>query len=455
MTSSRLRRGPLLCYSCGHFVLTAIYGFDGAFMLKFYTEFTTLGAAWFGTAVLLRSLVDTAVDPAIGWLSDRTKLPQGRRRPYFLIGTLPAAVLCYFVLCPPASSANVVMAYLLVTSTLLMVCVSLMGIPHMAFAFEMTNDVDERTRIFGYKNFVENVTTIITLFSVPAAMSFVGTDWLGETLSRDDCYRIAAAGIGVLAVLSAAIAYAGTSESSEMAPPQFGFWQGVAGTLRNPAFRVLLAVMALLIVADRLVISQLFIVLEQFHGKPEDEAGLLLAGFLGGGLLSVWPWVWAAEYWGKRRTLQTTMLIWPLTCLAFVAKPWGDAELVGIATAMGVIGTGMITILGATGPDVLDYAPPSSGVRREGMYVSVANVMFQLATGVGLLLGGVAVEISGYDAGVAKSARVIDRLRFEFALGPVVITIAALIVFRWFPIPRRADGLTSPQSNVPDTGRSN
>jgi len=432
MTPDRLRRAPLLCYSSGHFVLTAIYGFDGSFLLKFYTDTTVLSAAWIGTALLLRSLVDTAVDPAIGWLSDRTTLAQGRRRPYFLIGTLPAAFLFYLLLCPPADSARSAFAHLLVTSSLLMVCLSLMGIPHMAYAFEMTDDYHERTRIFGYKNFVENITTIITLFSVPAAMSLSGTNWLGYSLSRSDCYRMAAAGLGGLAVLSALIAYAGTSERDTV-PPRYAFWQGVAGTLQNRAFRVMLVVMALLIVADRLIMAQLFIVLEHYHGKSEAQAVPLLIGFLGGGLLSVWPWVWAARRWRKDRVLMFSVALWPLACIGFVMRPWDDTGLAAIATAMGVLGAGMITMLGAIGPDVLQHASDPADTRREGMYVSVTNVVFQLAAGIGLLMGGVALEFAGYDVNGVASHEVVDQLRLEFALGPVVLAAAALIVFRRFP----------------------
>ena len=222
--SARLPFRPLVSYSIGNVTLTAIYGYLGAFLLKYYSEHVHLDPAWIGWAFLMRSVVDAAIDPLIGYWSDRSRFPQGRRRPFFIIGSVPAAILFYAMMTPPSGSQLIVFLYLTVTSTLMVCFLSLMGISHLALGFELTTDYDERTRLFGYKNLVENLTTLVATFSVPLALLLSGHSFFGHELTRADCYCLAAAALAVLSVAAALIAYFGTTErTSPSEIPKFHF----------------------------------------------------------------------------------------------------------------------------------------------------------------------------------------------------------------------------------------
>ena len=75
--------------------------------------------------------------------------------------------------------------------------------------------------------------------------------------------------------------------------------EGVVGIFKNKAFLILLIVFVLMTIADRVTSAELFIVLEHFHGLKEEESLTLLVGLFSGALLSVWPWVWLAQWFGK------------------------------------------------------------------------------------------------------------------------------------------------------------
>jgi glycoside/pentoside/hexuronide:cation symporter, GPH family len=310
-----------------------------------------------------------------------------------------------------------------------------MGIPHLAMAFELTTDYDERIRIFGYKSFIENLTTILATFSVPTALAFAGSSCFGHVLTRADCYRLAAISVSMMAIGAALIAYFGTTERPLSSHErQYGFRDGLKSTFVNKPFVILLVIFVMITIADRVTTAQLFILLDCFHGRKEEQTTSLLASFFAGCLLSVWPWVWCAQRFGKKGTFRIALVGWPLTCVLLVMDRWSEAILCLTTFSVGVCDTGLMVMLGALVPDVLEYDRLRTGLRREGIYVSVGNLFWQVAMGVGFLVAGLVLSSIGYLGGTVPSIKVVNGLRWSFGGIAIVLSLAALAVFSFFPI---------------------
>lgn len=80
-----------------------IYGapnFAGAGMLipifihmpKFYADVVLVPLGYLAIAIAVARSLDAVSDPAMGWISDRTRTRLGRRRPYMLIGAPLCAI---------------------------------------------------------------------------------------------------------------------------------------------------------------------------------------------------------------------------------------------------------------------------------------------------------------------------------------------------------------------------
>ena len=435
---NRLPFIPLLYYSIGNVPLTVMYGFWGAFLLKYYADYVKLDPALIGWAFLIRSAVDVFVDPAIGYWSDRAQFVHGRRRPFFLLGTIPAGILFCLTMMPPSGSQIVIFVYLTVISTLMVCFLSLMGISHLAMGFELTNDYGERTRIFGYKNLIENVSTLTATFSVPLAFQLDEMTFGGHLFSRADCYFVAASTLAALSIGSASIAYWGTTERPIAREAcDYRFLDGIIGIFQNKAFRILAIAFCLISIADRMIVAEFFIVIEQFHGIHEEDSIRLLIGYFLGGLCSVWPWVWLANSFGKDVVLRIAIALWPLACGVLVACKWSEMGLCAATFTVGVLGTGMITIFGAIVPDILEYERIRTGQQREGIYVSMGNVVSQIAFGIGFVIAGQTLHAIGYHGDQASSPELINRLRLSFVAIPLLISLLALIVLARFPLTRR------------------
>jgi Na+/melibiose symporter-like transporter len=73
----------------------------------FYAANTTVTFAEMAVVMTASRIFDAITDPLIGYLSDRTKSPIGRRKPWVLAGTILCAISIYFLF-QPARTAGVV-----------------------------------------------------------------------------------------------------------------------------------------------------------------------------------------------------------------------------------------------------------------------------------------------------------------------------------------------------------
>lgn len=433
IVDQKLSRKTLLCYGLGGFAPTVANEFCGAFLLLFYTELIGLDPIWVGYSLFVRMWVDALVDPAIGWLSDRTHLRSGRRRPYFLIGGLPGSICFLLTFFPPAEGVTLKLVYLTVLSALTAVFLSLNAIPHMALAFELSDDEGDRTRLVGYRSCVESAASLVALLSGPIVLLVQGQVLLGHVMSRGDCYRAAAAFVALLSILASAAAYIGTREQTySLQETRYRFVQGVKDTLRNRTFRSLLMIYVSLVIANRIVLAQLFLLLEHFHGLKEERTVPLLLSFYLGALVSVPAWIFIGLRWGRNRALIGTIIVWPLTYVFLAAEKWNEGLLCADSFLMGASFSGILTMLAAIAPQALDYDRQTTGLRREGLYASVINLVLQLGLGVGYLAAGVILQLIGFRGGIIPSEGTLIGMRWSVAGFPVLFGFLALLAFAEF-----------------------
>lgn len=430
-SESKLQRTTLLSYGLGSFAPTAATEFCGAYLLLFYTELMQLDPVWVGYAFFIRMVIDALIDPCIGFVSDRTSSPAGRRRPYFLWGSIPGLMAFSLTLFPPSGSSSMKFLWLTLFSTAMAVCLSLTSIPHLAMSFEMSPSPRERIRIVGYRNFVESFSSLMALLSGPLLLALSGLNIAGHSLSRADCYRIAALSITLIGIASTLIAYRGT-RGTENSPPtaRSSFLSTLKDAFRNRMFRLIVTIYVLIVVANRVALAQLFLMLEHFQGKPEQETVPLLLAFYIGSLAGVTLSMLSGNALGRESTLRIAMFLWPLTFVGLTIARWPLSVLASISFCMGITFSAMLAMLGSLAPDALDIDRSESGQRREGQFASIINLILQLALGIGYLMTGWILQIIGFRGGELPSSSAILGLRISTAFFPLIFGACAFSLIR-------------------------
>jgi Na+/melibiose symporter-like transporter len=163
-------------YSCAdsatNFVfITMIY-----FQTNFYTDVFGLTATAAAAILLWPRLWDAVVDPIVGVLADRTSTRWGKFRPWILFTAIPWCVLMILAYTTPKGwTMGAMIAYAVITNTLLMTIYSMNNMPYAALGGVMTGDVNERTSLNAYRFFAVNVAQFIVVgFTLPLRDKFAG-----------------------------------------------------------------------------------------------------------------------------------------------------------------------------------------------------------------------------------------------------------------------------------------
>ncbi|MBW2370577.1 MAG: MFS transporter, partial [Deltaproteobacteria bacterium] len=113
-------------------------------MFQFYVQHTAVTLAAVGTVLFFSRFVDAVTDPAIGYFSDKTRTPIGKRKPWIIAGGLLGAMSVYYFFNPSADNGIV---YFAIFCNIYYLCRTLVAIPFAAWGSEITRDYDERAKI--------------------------------------------------------------------------------------------------------------------------------------------------------------------------------------------------------------------------------------------------------------------------------------------------------------------
>src|SRR5437868_5086354 len=132
------------------------------FQLNFYTDIFGLSASAAAAILLAPRLWDAFFDPVMGILADRTRTRWGKFRPWVLWTALPWAVVMILAYTTPHGwSMRALIAYTVITNTLLMTLYSMNNMPYSALGGVMTGDTDERTHLNSYRFVAVNIAQFV------------------------------------------------------------------------------------------------------------------------------------------------------------------------------------------------------------------------------------------------------------------------------------------------------
>lgn len=160
-------RPQLVAWSLGSIIGTMMLLPLNALIPAFYAKNTAVTLTEVGLVFLVARLYDAVADPAIGYLSDRTTSPLGRRKPWILAGATLTCVAGWLMFNPAPSTS---MAYLMAVSLLFYTAYSMLTVPLTAWGAELTSSYEQRSFLSGLLTFT-GVVGLLLFMGLPVLLS--------------------------------------------------------------------------------------------------------------------------------------------------------------------------------------------------------------------------------------------------------------------------------------------
>ncbi|MGD9031063.1 MAG: glycoside-pentoside-hexuronide (GPH):cation symporter [Desulfobacteraceae bacterium] len=441
MSSSDANSVPLskkLSYAAPAFALAVVGIPVYVYIPKFYTDVVGVHITVLGYLILAVRLFDAVTDPAIGFLSDRTRTRFGRRRPYIGAASILLALAIYALFNPPVASPTFETFWFGVSIFSLFLFWTLAVVPYESLGPEITFDYHERTTLFGMRDGALIAGTLVAASS-PALVTWAMGMPPGGEGEREKFFWISV----LYGPLVVAFCWWCVLSIRERPQPEGdekqGLWQGFRCVAQNRPFIILLVSYTVSAFGNNLPATLILYYVE--YVLQSKLADLFLIIYFVTGVLFLPGWILVSRSLGKKWTWIASMGVNTGAFVGVFFLGPGDVWIYGILVFVSGIGLGAtLAIPSAMQADVIDYDELLSGERREGHYIGLWSVTKKLAAALGV---GIALPILGkvgYMPNVEQSEEVLLTLRLLYALVPSVCNIVALIIALAYPISRKRHG---------------
>lgn len=405
------------------------------FYLYFLTDVVKIAPALAGVAFLVSKVWDAVSDPIMGIISDRTRTRFGRRRPYFLAGIF-AIFVSYVLLWYPIGfeSEWARFAFAITTYILFSTVFTMVWVPYMAIAAELTSNYHERTKLATYRMVCSNIAGVLAAtLSMELVRSF-------EDVRTG--YIVLGAAFGAFFALPYVLTFLTTREPEDRpAPPpvptvkQF-LTRNFAEPFKLPAFRQISIIYLATFVAQDAIMALVIYFMTYYLGNAELMTPLL--GVVYGTIIIVIPLAGLmAQRVGKRRTYMTAGVLWITAFLYTIFiqpdyPPW-TVFLFGAVFGIALGGTQVMVM--AMFPDIPDVDELLYGTRREGIFSGLFAFLRKASSALALFLISLILQIAGYLPpveqvvdGVLMNVEQVQTNAFVTTLRAIFVVIPASLI---------------------------
>ena len=405
-----------------------------------YSKDFGLDLAEVGLILMLARITDVITDPLIGYLSDRTPGPFGRRKPWIACGASLMMIAAFQLFNPAAlNTMPIGNLHLLVWSVLLWLGWTMINIPYYAWGAELSDDYNERTRITGWRQafgFLGNVSVL----AVPVVA--------GEFTGYGNLPREGLTIIGSMALIALPVLIATTlltvPERQAYPRPRTPILKNARIMFKNGSFMVLFMGFMLMSLGTGWG-SATFMLFATYVVEAEGQTQAILLGYYGANILALPVWVLVAEKIGKKSTWLAGgilfVIITPMFLLLEAGNLWG---FFACLAAYGIAGGNFGAISMSMKADVIEIASRKSSENISGSYIAVWSLGSKLVAALALGTALPFLQLLGFDPNATNGPEEINSLRLVYVLPPwLFYAISVAILWRYPISAARLDRLKS------------
>jgi len=404
-------------YAVGMFGTSIPINMFKTFAFIFYVDhLSALTAEKFALILAVYVVLDAADNPIYGFLSDGTRSPWGRRRPWLVIGA-PLLALCFilFFNVPAFLSEGSVFWYALVMYMLTGTLDSLINANYGALFPELFTTEKERAKTNALRQAFQLLAMIISIALTPMIADKIG-------------YSKTALAYSVLAVsviLYMAFNCHETPEAQELPKPQL--FKTILAIARNPKFWLYGFANAAFFAALA-VLQQSVSFFTKYVLQTEGMATtILMAAVIVVAILAIPVWVQIVKKLHLMKAWRLSLLLVALTLIPL----YFTGTLLASTVALVFVGFsygGVCVTMDIVGARILDEDKALHGVQREGTFASLTGILNKtsgLFAAIGFLLVS---RIYGYESGDVPGPQPAAAGRFLVSIFPFAIMLVCCLL---------------------------
>ena len=429
-------------YGFGDMASSMFWKLFGSYLMIFYTDVFGMPAAVVGTMFLITRVWDSAFDPIIGIIADRTQSRWGKFRPYLLYLAIPFAVIGVLTFTTPdfGDGGKVIYAYF--TYSLMMMVYSAINVPYASLLGVMSPEPKDRNMLSTYRmTFAYIGSFIALLLFMPMVNRF--------SMGHDEQHGWMMSVI-VIAVLCALLFYGCFAWTTERVKPikkqQNSLKSDLQDLLHNRPWWILLGagVAALVFNSIRdgatVYYFKYYVVEEEYasislFGISFVLSGLYLAVGQAANIVGVVLAAPLSNRIGKKKTYMWAMSIATVLSIIFY---WFDKEqlmLMFIFQVLISICAGSIfPLLWSMYADCADYSELKTGNRATGLIFSSSSLSQKFGWAIGSAVTGWLLAFYGFEANAVQGEEAIHGIRMFLSWLPAMGTVLSVIFISLYPL---------------------
>ena len=433
-------------YGFGDMASSMFWKLFGSYLMIFYTDVFGLPAAVVGTLFLVTRVWDSAFDPIVGVVADRTHSRWGKFRPYLLFLAIPFSVIGVLTFVTPPFGDNGKLIYAYVTYSLMMMVYSAINVPYASLLGVMSDNPKERNTLSTYRMAFAYIGSFIALLLFMPMVNF----WSGhskEIAAQQQGWTLAVAVIAVMCALLFIGCFAFTRERVKaLHEKQAPLKEDLKDLWKNRPWWILLGagVAALVFNSIRdgatVYYFKYFIVEEDFQTISFFGVSFVLSGlYLSvGQIANIAGVILAAPISnriGKKQTYMGSMAIATVLSILFF---WFDKDNLALIFTFQILisicAGSIFPLLWSMYADCTDYSELKTGNRATGLIFSSSSMSQKFGWAIGSALTGWLLSYFGFVANEVQQAEAIQGIKMFMSFLPAAGTLLSIVFISMYPL---------------------
>jgi len=391
-----------------------------------------------GIACLIGRTVDAVANPVIGYLSDCSYGPRGKRIPFIRRGAFPMIIFFILLFFPISKSNSFNFVYTTICASGMLFFFTYVCAPYNSLIPALGGTNEERVKLGTFYTVAGIFGIVIAFVAAGQIVDGLISYFKASGRPGDSHYAYSAMAL-ITGAFSLFVIYVTALTVKEKPCPienrvTLSFRESFVPSLKNPLFILYAVSISSFWIGFKTLQTSVNFICKYVFGKSEAYGSIVGFGGMIAVMLIATPFVFFLQKkFGKKALFAGALLLISIISFAqgfigVVPKSYGLYFYIGMIFLFGIPFSAMQVLFSAIISDIIDSDEKETGVRREAMYFGMEGFVSKLARGGGWVVVTALFQIFGTPSPANHTAMIVA--------GPVcgVFAFAGFLAFTRYPI---------------------